>query len=161
MTTKQNTRETNIDDTVTVKFDHDTQEHYRDEYREVSSNLRHYSNLRFTVLTVFLAFQAALIGFGLDSKSPILSTFMAKIAGLTALLTATFVFWTYIERVHAYRMLFLKRALELETKLEFHQYLSRPIPRYSLLSTHLAGRIFFLTVAVFWIVIFWVSLEMN
>lgn len=129
--------------------EYETQEHYRDEYKEASANLRHYSLLRFTVFTVFLAVQAGLIGFGLNANSTRLPTLtiIVKIAALVA----TFVFWIYTERVNAYRKLFLKRACDLENRLGFEQYVSRQKPMLGFLSTLFATRLFFLAVAAFWL----------
>jgi len=50
------------------EFDYEPQEHYRDEYKEASSNLRHYSTLRFTIFTVFIARSGRTNKFWLECK---------------------------------------------------------------------------------------------
>jgi hypothetical protein len=70
-------------------------------------------------------------------------------------LITTFVFWTYSERVNAYRKRFLKRAFELEQKLGFGQYVARQKPMLGFLSTLFVTRFFFLVVAAFWVSAFW------
>ena len=127
--------------------EYETQEHYRDEYKEASANLRHYSLLRFSVFTHFLAVQAGLISFGLNANSTRLPT-LAIVIKIVALV-ATFVFWIYSERVNAYRKLFIKRACDLESRLGFEQYVSKPMLEF--LSTLFATRLFFLAVAAFWL----------
>jgi hypothetical protein len=129
--------------------DREAQEHYRDEYKEASSNLRHYSTLRFAVFTVFLAVQAGLIGFGLNASA--VRSIVVKIAGLIA----AFIFWMYTERINAYRRLFLRRASELENRLGFEQYVALPKPMLGFLTTLFATRFFFLAVAAFWVSTFW------
>ena len=129
--------------------EYETQEHYRDEYKEASANLRHYSLLRFSVFTIFLAVQAGLISFGLNANSTRLPT-LAIVIKIVALV-ATFVFWIYSERVNAYRKLFIKRACDLENRLGFEQYVSQQKPMLGFLSTLFATRLFFLAVAAFWL----------
>ena len=71
----------------------------KEEYSEVSANLRHYNNLRFAILTVFLAFNTALLSLCLGPNTVGVLPIAAEIAGIVG----TLVFWTFQERLFAYR----------------------------------------------------------
>lgn len=130
-------------------------EQYKDEYKEVSSNLRHYSNLRFAIFTVLLAIQIGLMGFGSDwiAQTPVVPPIAANIGGLIA----TFVFWVFHERVVAYREIFVQRAIYLETELGYNQYSSRPKPILGFLGTSFVSRLFFSALGIFWITAFFLQ----
>lgn len=127
----------------------ETRKNYQEEYKEVSSNLIHYSNLRFAVFTVLLAIEVGLMGasFGWIAQAPSGVSILSRVGGIIA----TFVFWIFHERIIAYRRVFLQRATHLETELGYNLYLSRPKPMLGFLGTSFASRFLFLALALFWI----------
>jgi hypothetical protein len=101
-------------------------EHLRLEYSEANNNLRHYSNLRFAVLTVFFAVLGGVVavGFGIvEIKSPTSENIVlwARIAGLIF----TIVFFSLEVVCHLNLRHFQNVARELEDLLGYHQFKTR------------------------------------
>ena len=118
------------------------------EYLDASQNARHYLTLRFTHLTIYVALTGALMNV-LFARSTIDAPLMAvgvKLAGLLA----TVLYWVLQERTMAYWYVFVNRATELEKELGFEQYTLRPKP--GPISSRWTIRMFFLALAVFWLV---------
>ncbi|OHB70531.1 MAG: hypothetical protein A2W23_03325 [Planctomycetes bacterium RBG_16_43_13] len=93
---------------------------FREEYKELGNNMRHYANMRFATLTVFIAITSGLVLFifGRDNAlSPNMKTFLKIIGGL---ITPAFLLME--ERSVDYWHSFKRRAIELEKLWCFNQY---------------------------------------
>jgi hypothetical protein len=125
-----------------------SQEDPKDEYKDLSDNMRHYGNLRFAQLTIFIASTAALLNATLTSSLPFTteSRFLLKIGGVIT----TIVFWVIEERAADYWHHFRRRAVELEKQLGYQQYTTRPT-RTFITATN-AVRLFYASILVFWII---------
>jgi hypothetical protein len=125
-------------------------ENLRLEYSEVNNNRRHYSNLRFAVLSVFFAVLGGLVSvaFGIvEIKSPTSPdiAFWARGAGLLI----TFVFFSFEIQCAGNLRHFRRVAIELETKLGYRQFRTRKsgrVPR----AVYFTGVMYFLLIT-FWI----------
>ncbi len=123
----------------------DTFQRLRYEYSEVNQNFRHYSNLRFAILSVFFAGAGLLfsIAFG-----PINSTayfrMLAKLGGLLI----TIVFFIFEHILNEYLRHFAKVAIELEELLGYRQFKSRP--QFRVQTRHATYGLYILLL-VFWI----------
>ena len=115
-------------------------ENYRHEYGEICQFLRHYSNLRFAILTVFFAIIAglALVSFKIDfSPQPKFLIPIAKIAGFLM----TIIFWIFVERTITFAKHYEHRANELEKKLEYQIITFKPKPSFRIISVSFAIRL--------------------
>lgn len=95
----------------------------KDEYKDLSDNMRHYGNMRFVQLTLFIALTAGLLKaiFTFDPALASLVKFVLKIGGV---ITAV-VFLIMEERAADYWHHFRRRAVELEKQIGFQQYSTR------------------------------------
>jgi hypothetical protein len=96
----------------------------KDEYLDVSNNMRLYVNMRFAQLTLLIALTAALTNV-IFGKNPPLSpdvSFLLKLAGLVT----SVVFWIMEERAADFFHHYKRRAIQLEKSLGFMQYTNRP-----------------------------------
>jgi hypothetical protein len=122
---------------------------YCKEYEDLSSNLRHHSNLRFAQLTLFVAVTGGLIGV-IFAKSPALA--VAPKTGLKLFgLVATLAFFIMEERTALFWRCFRRRAVHLEGLLGDRQYTDQP-PRRKLITAHNAARLLYISAAAFWII---------
>jgi dipeptide/tripeptide permease len=119
----------------------------KEEYKDLSDNMRHYANMRFAQLTIFVALTGALIvvNFSKDAPDSHLAKTVLKVAGI---FIAT-MFWIMEERAADYWHHFRKRAVELEDLLGYRQYKDRPTRRF--LTATNASRAIYVGVIVFWI----------
>lgn len=124
----------------------------KDEYLDVSANIRHWNTLRFAELTIYIALTGAMLN-AIIGKSPPLPPVVsapAKIAGMVV----TILFFVLQERTMLYWYGFIERAAELEKELGFQQYSSRPPA--GIVTGRNAMRLFFLIMVLFWVVaLFW------
>ena len=118
----------------------------RDEYLDASSNVRHWSTLRFAQLTIYIALTAGLLNILLGRGAP--ATGRTAIAIELAGVLTTLVYWVLQERTMLYWYAFVRRAAELEPGLGFRQYTSRP--RSGPFSSSNAMRALFLVMFLFW-----------
>jgi len=120
----------------------------KDEYRDVGENIRHWQNMRFTSMTVFIAVMAGLLAalFQWSANLTSVARISVRIAGVLAVL----VFWVQDERIVQYWQHFLARARALEKELGFQQYSSTP-PRNRILTSGNAIRFLYFMFFVFWI----------
>jgi hypothetical protein len=134
------------------------------EYIEAGEYLRHYANLQFAVLTVYLAINAGLIVFifgtevSLPSEALVLrfpSITLREIAKMGGLL-ASYIFWSIEDRSLSFNAHMHRRAVELENKLEFNLYRKGPRPRKPFLGASLAMRILYLLITAFWVYSFFI-----
>lgn len=93
------------------------------EYEDISNNLRHYGNLQFTQLTVFVVINLAMINlmFGGTNTSH-LPRIILEVMGLSL----STLFFVMNNRVTAHWSTYSKRAMELEKILGYRQYTNRP-----------------------------------
>ena len=123
-----------------------------EEYKDASSNLRHYSTLRFAQLTLFIATTGALLSL---LFKPVTEVGYGPRKGIKLVgLAVVAAFWFFEKRSTSYWIHFKERAKLLEKILSFKQYSARPVPHklvFELNATN-AVRVLFISVAVFWIV---------
>jgi dipeptide/tripeptide permease len=119
----------------------------KDEYADVSQNIRHWQNMRFAQLTVFIAAMAGLMSamFQTSGTSTDLARISLKVAGLVAVA----IFWVMDERVVQYWRSYRHRAVELENELGFKQHSATP-PRH-LITAGNAVRLLFVLLLAFWV----------
>ena len=118
-----------------------------EEYKEVSSNMRTYINMRFAQLTLFIAITGVLIKvlFVNDVSTSYPFQVTLKIAGLIVGIVFFIMEESATDFFHHYR----KRAIELDDLLGFKQYVTRP--ERKLLTATNGVRILFIVNIAFWI----------
>jgi len=127
-------------------------EHLQVEYQDVSENLRHYSNMRFAQMTLFLAITAGLGSVIIhDLKTP--SQWLRTIGGVGGAVAAV-IFWVLEERAADYWHHFRRRAVQLEKILGYAQYRERPARSYVTATN--AVRVFYAIILLFWV---WFTIE--
>ncbi len=119
----------------------------KDEYHELGQTMRHYSALRFAMLTVFFALVVGIITISFDAtnadKFVMIST---RIGGLIV----TLAFWVFEYRLEVYMRHFERRVADLETALGYNIYTGRKFGGVRFINTPLAIRILYFSVLVFW-----------
>lgn len=120
----------------------------KDEYLDVSENMRQWANIRFAQMTLFAAITAGILAglFQNGSTQLGVSRIALKIGGIIV----TFVFGFLDQRAMIYWRHFRQRAVELEKALGFRQYTSAPTARF--LNSANAVRVLYLTVVLIWVV---------
>ncbi|MEJ5240079.1 MAG: hypothetical protein WHS87_02665 [Anaerolineales bacterium] len=123
----------------------DTFQRLRYEYAEVNQNFRHYSSLRFAILSVFFAIVGLLfsIAFGPINSTTYFSM-LAKFGGL--LITVVFFIFEHI--LNEYLRHFAKVAMELEELLGYRQFKSRP--QFRVQTRHATYGLYILLL-IFWV----------
>lgn len=118
----------------------------KDEYLDASNNARLFQTLRFAELTIFAALTAGLLNalFVRAVPLPAYAGAMIKVAGLFI----TLLFLVLQERTMLYWYHFVRRAAELEKKLGFKQYSTRPHAGVG--SGSNAMRLFFAVMIILW-----------
>ena len=125
------------------------EESLRHEYTEVVQNIRHYSNLRFAILTIFFAVMAG-VGFVAFGKGQF-DAHAAKIARVAGFFV-TAVFWLWLERVAQHFAHYIKVAAELERHLGYTQFSTRPPAQHFYLEGNIGiPRLFFVPLVVLWV----------
>ncbi|NOG93111.1 MAG: hypothetical protein HND42_07715 [Armatimonadetes bacterium] len=119
----------------------------KDEYIDVSNNLRHWNTLRFAELTVFMALTAGLINAMYIGKGA--QSFEAGLLLKCAGIFSTLAFFVLQERTMTWFHAFNRRAIELEKELGFRQYMD--VPRVRVLSGQNSIRSLFMMILAFWI----------
>lgn len=96
----------------------------KDEYKDLSDNMRHYGNMRFAQLTLYFGLTAALITgvFVTDPPLDVSVRTALKIFGAISALA----FAVMEERATDYWRHFRRRAVRLESEMGYKQYSSRP-----------------------------------
>jgi len=119
----------------------------QDEYTDVSESIRHWQNMRFAQLTVFIALTAGMFAavYHKDFDTSELTKLLTKFAGLGVCA----MFWLMDERVVEYWRSARNRAIVLETTLGYAQYSSTP--RRGRLTAGNAIRAFYLVHLLSWI----------
>ncbi len=125
-----------------------------EEYTEVNINIRHYSNLRFAQLTIFLALTGGLVSViftKLTNEQATLKNCL-EFAGVFT----TIMFWLIEESATKKWMAFKKRGDELEKILGYKQLTEFPRSRF--LSATNATRMLYIGITVFWTIVFFCSM---
>jgi len=120
----------------------------KDEYMDVSANMRQYGNMRFALLTLFNAVIIGLLAILFKSDPPLESSgkYLLKFSGLII----TILFWIMEERANSYWDHYRNRAVELEKQLGYKQYSTRPT-RGSFSATN-AVRGFYSFIFLLWVI---------
>jgi hypothetical protein len=118
------------------------------EYMDVGENMRHFGNIRFAQLTLFVAITAGFLTAVFQPNPPLSNLARVTLKGVALLVTVTF--WVMDQRAMQYWHHYRHRAVELEKELGFQQYTS--IPALSVFSATNALRLLFLGLSVFWAV---------
>ncbi len=118
-----------------------------DEYREAGINVRHYGEVRFKQLTVFLSATAGL-GAALFSGT-VQAQDVTKRWVLGLGLAVVIAFFVLEERATYYRRAYMYVLLGIERKLEFSQYRQTRNPFW--LSSRYVYRCLFVFIAVAWV----------
>jgi hypothetical protein len=124
-----------------------------EEYKEISTHIRHYSNMRFAQLTLFVAMQTALFAgvFALIDKCE--PTTVALLKALGAI--STVVFFVMEERAADYWHYFVKRACYLELQLGIECFLNRPSK--SVFTATNSVRLLFVAIGIYWVSSFFIN----
>lgn len=122
----------------------------RDEYLDVSTNIRHFQTIRFAQPTVLISILIALVTILHVSRVDLDPTVRTMIESFG--LVTTLSFWVLQERTMLFWYHFINRAVELEKELGFKQYSTRPRPALRFLSSRIAMRGIFLVLTLFWVV---------
>ena len=120
----------------------------RHEYTEVAQNARHYSNLRFVILSIFFAVMAGvgIVAFGkgqFDQHAAV----VARFAGFLVIV----IFWMLEERAYLFYVHCCTVAAELERSLGYTQYTTSPAPRPYLPKAIVVQRVFFFLLTLLWL----------
>lgn len=118
------------------------------EYTEVNHNIRHYSNLRFTIFAVYFAVLSGVVLVSISSNQILPSA--PKLVRALGLLITIF-FWYYQERASQFYEHFADRGMELERLLGYQQITKRPRPNLRIFYFTTVTRSFFLFLTLFWI----------
>jgi hypothetical protein len=119
----------------------------RDELQEIGLQIRHYSNLRFAVLTVLFAFLGGAVTISTNLQQQSINEFYVtsvKVAGLLG----TLVFWYFELRLAGFLEKYETRADEIEKQLKYQVYSGRLKVRIK--TTWIMGSLYF-AVLLFWI----------
>lgn len=123
-----------------------------EEYKEVGNNMRHFSNMRVAVLTIVLAINGVLL-----EKFATIDNLFSKLSIFTIGVISSFVFLIFEKRVTTYYLHYQSRAKELETQLQFSQYLTQP-PRSRINATFVT-RLLYWTFILIWLL--WLLKEIS
>jgi len=96
----------------------------KEEYKDLSDNMRYYASSRFVHLTLFVALNGALFSavFATNLSLQPQIIIILKVLGLLA----ASIFWVIEKRAVDYWNQFHDRAVQLEEQLRYHQYKVRP-----------------------------------
>lgn len=121
---------------------------YKDEYKDLSNNMRHYANMRFAQLTILIAITAGISTLIFNSDS-ILNENIKSLFKIVGIIVAL-LFLIMEERAADYWHHFRNRAVKLEKKLGYNQYSNRPT-NFLFTATN-ASRGLHITIIVLWVV---------
>jgi hypothetical protein len=119
----------------------------KDEYIDLSTNLRHWNTLRFAELTIFIALTGGLLNvlyIGKAAQMPQANLVM-KGAGILV----SIIFYLLHERTMAWWHAFLTRAIAIESDLGYRQY--SDVPRTRIITGTNVVRAFYLVILAFWV----------
>ena len=119
------------------------------EYEIISENLRHYRNMRFANLTVFLGliFGLSVIAFGLQGK-PTPEHWLQMLAKASGFVIS-FIFWMFEYRINIGIDHFQERAVKLEKILGYKLWSTFPRARF--IHADKAISLLFIAIGLFWV----------
>lgn len=120
----------------------------KDEYKDVSSNMRQYGNMRFSQLTLFIALTAGLLT-GLFTSNPPLSFLVRSVLKIGGLII-TVVFWIMEKRAAGYWHHFSRCAVDLEKQLGYKQYST--LPARTIVTATNAVCVLYFFMFLFWVI---------
>ncbi|MBM3357790.1 MAG: hypothetical protein FJY54_08690 [Betaproteobacteria bacterium] len=125
-----------------------SREDLRHEYSEVVQNVRHYSNLRFAIFTIFFAVMGGVgfVAFG-QGQFAADAALVGRIAGFAVIA----VFWLYEERAGQVFEHYRKLAVKLEHTLNYSECTTWPSPTVFSPPAIVINRLIFLLVALLWV----------
>ena len=127
-------------------------EYFQQEYSDLSTNMRHYGNMRFAQLTIFIAITGALLKFRFESNSS-LPCVIKQLVALGGLIISVVFLIMEISSSYLWAH-FARRAAELETRLGYYQYSTLlGAPKFNVRPSTWAIGILFLFVLFFWAVV--------
>lgn len=118
--------------------------HMLEEYKDLSANMRHYANIRFAQLTIFIAITGGIIKGLMDSLPSSPFGLVLPVIGICI----AAMFWVMEERNQDSLKDFERRARDLETSLGYRQYTNRRTA--TCLSLTNATRIIYAGAIVLW-----------
>ena len=118
-----------------------------DEYRDLSDNMRHYANMRFAQLTLYIAVSAG-IATAVFLTNPELRSSLRTVLKLVGIVVAI-AFGVMEERAVTYWRRYHRRAVDLEKELGYAQYQSSPTA--TVLSATNSARVLVWGGAVLWV----------
>ena len=123
-------------------------ESLRHEYTEITYNIRHYSNIRFAIFSIFFAVAGGLgfVAFGKGQFDPHTAS-VARLSGLVVIVIS----WMYEERCSQFFDHYVNLAAELEQSLRYRQYINKPKPPRFVLEAKQAFRVFFVLMGLAWL----------
>ena len=121
-----------------------SEESLRHEYTDVVQNIRHYSNLRFAVFSIFFAVIGGVgfVAFG-EGQFTDQAVSAARIAGFPVIV----IFWLYEELTDVQFRHAIRIAVELDRSLGYTLYTTRPTPFHPLILI----RVFFTLLTLLWL----------
>nr|WP_106778965.1 hypothetical protein [Lysinibacillus timonensis] len=124
-----------------------------EQYKEISTSRRHYSNLRFALFPVYFAIQYGLIQLVISSNSKseeILPLFVLSLCGLLI----TYVFWTIESRIGMYYKMLEATGHDVEEMLGLEQkVMAKWGKKHFLNNTKLAIGTTYILFAIYWILL--------
>jgi hypothetical protein len=125
-----------------------SEESLRHEYTEVAQNIRHCSNLRFAIFTIFFAVMGG-IGLGVFGKGVSDQHFavIARISGFGVIALLWFYIIARAENLFGH---YVTEAIELERLLGYKQFTRRPSRTPYLPNFRVVGQMFFLLLMLLW-----------
>jgi hypothetical protein len=125
-----------------------SEESLRHEYTEVVQHMRHYSNLRFAVFTIFFAVMGGVgfVAFGKDQFEAE-AALVARIAGLPVIA----LFWLYEERAGWLNDHYQKVALNLDRALNYTQFTTLSAAPWFAPKADFINRLFFFVLTLTWL----------
>lgn len=120
----------------------------QEEYKDLSENMRHYANMRFAQLTIFVAITGGLAAWFDNARSASDPDVMIVIAVVGTFIAL--VFLVMETRSASYWLHFKDRAVELEKQLGYCQYTRAP--KRGLITATNVTRVFHVGTLLFWIV---------
>jgi membrane associated rhomboid family serine protease len=125
-----------------------SEESLRHEYTEAVQTVRHYSNLRFAIFTIFFAVIGG-VGYVAFAKAQFdaHASLVARIAGFAVVA----VFWVYEERAGRLFDHHRQVAVNLERALGYTQFVTWPAATGFPPAAAIVNRIFFLILTLLWL----------
>lgn len=122
----------------------------KDEYLDVSENMRHYGNMRFAQLTLYVVITAAQLSILFNSDLTKPSFLICKLLELGGIIV-TIVFFIMEERAVTYWDNYRIRGVDLESELGYQQFTNQP--KRKMWTATNAVRGLFACIFIFWVAV--------